>query len=50
MAHSCTTCDATFKSAAGINQHVTLHHNECGVCGDAFDDVDSLREHTHAEH
>ena len=50
MAQTCATCDTEFQSAAGVEQHVTLHHNECGVCGDPFDEVDDLRDHTHATH
>ncbi len=50
MAYACTNCDAEFVSAAGMTQHVALHHNTCAVCNDGFDDVDALREHVHAEH
>ncbi len=50
MAYTCTSCDGEFQSAAAVNQHVALHHNECGLCGEGFDDVDGLREHTHATH
>lgn len=50
MAHTCTTCDEEFTSAAGVGQHVALHHDECGVCGEGFGDSDGLREHTHSSH
>lgn len=50
MAYACATCDSEFNSAAGVTQHVALHHNTCAVCNDAFEDVDGLREHVHTEH
>ncbi len=50
MAYTCSTCDSSFVSAAGVTQHVALHHNTCAICDAAFDDTDGLREHIHAEH
>jgi DNA-directed RNA polymerase subunit RPC12/RpoP len=50
MSYACTNCDANFESAAGVTQHVALHHNKCGVCDEGFDDEEGLREHVHAEH
>ncbi len=50
MAHSCTTCDATFDSIAALTQHLPLHHDTCAVCNEAFDDADSLRTHVHSAH
>ncbi|WP_164974754.1 C2H2-type zinc finger protein [Halegenticoccus tardaugens] len=50
MAYTCSTCDAEFRSAAGVTQHVALHHNTCAECDEAFDDADGLREHIHENH
>jgi DNA-directed RNA polymerase subunit RPC12/RpoP len=50
MSYACTNCDAEFESAAGVTQHVALHHNRCGVCNEGFDDEGGLRDHVHAEH
>ena len=50
MAYTCTTCDSEFQSAAGVTQHVALHHDTCAVCDEEFEDTDGLREHIHAEH
>ncbi len=50
MSYACSTCDSEFNSAAGVTQHVALHHNTCAVCNDAFDDTDGLRDHVHSEH
>ncbi|QZA88049.1 hypothetical protein K0C01_09620 [Salinarchaeum sp. IM2453] len=50
MAHTCTTCETEFKTAAGLTQHLPLHHNTCGVCNEQFDDTDSLRNHIHSSH
>jgi len=50
MAYTCSSCDAQFKSAAGVTQHVALHHNTCAECDERFDDTDSLRNHIHENH
>lgn len=50
MAYTRSTCDAQFKSAAGMTQHVALHHDTCAECDEQFDDTDSLREHIHETH
>ncbi|SNR34908.1 C2H2-type zinc finger protein [Halorubrum vacuolatum] len=50
MAHSCTSCDATFESVAALTQHLPLHHDICAVCNEAFDGIDALREHVHGSH
>ena len=50
MSYACTNCNSEFNSAAGVTQHVALHHDTCAVCDEAFDDIDALREHIHAEH
>ncbi|ELY58642.1 C2H2-type zinc finger protein [Natronolimnohabitans innermongolicus] len=50
MSYSCATCDESFQSAAGVTQHVALHHNTCAVCDDSFDETDELREHVHSSH
>lgn len=50
MAYTCTSCDSEFSSAAGVTQHVALHHDTCAVCNEAFEDTDLLREHVHSEH
>lgn len=50
MAHSCTTCDATFDSIAALTQHLPLHHDTCAVCNEAFEDTNSLRTHVHSAH
>ncbi|MCL9816757.1 C2H2-type zinc finger protein [Natronocalculus amylovorans] len=50
MAYACSTCDAEFRSAAGVTQHVALHHNTCAECNEAFDDLDGLRDHIHESH
>ena len=50
MAQSCTSCDATFESAAALTQHLPLHHHTRAVCNEVFDETDSLREHVHAAH
>ena len=50
MAYSCTHCDAQFQSAAGVTQHVGLHHNTCAACDEQFDNTDSLRDHIHQSH
>ena len=50
MSYTCSTCDAQFQSAAGVTQHVALHHNTCAECNDQFDDADSLRNHIHENH
>ncbi len=48
--HSCSDCDAEFNSAAGISQHVALHHRICAACDESFDGLDNLREHIHSTH
>ncbi|ERH03712.1 MAG: Zinc finger, C2H2 type [Halorubrum sp. J07HR59] len=48
--HSCSDCDAEFSSAAGISQHVALHHRVCAACDQSFDAFDTLREHIHSAH
>ncbi len=50
MAYACATCDAEFTSAAGVTQHVALHHDTCAVCNESFDSVDDLRSHVHSAH
>jgi len=50
MSYNCSTCDESFQSAAGVTQHVALHHNTCAVCDEDFSDVEGLREHVHAAH
>jgi DNA-directed RNA polymerase subunit RPC12/RpoP len=50
MPYSCSSCDAQFQSAAGVTQHVALHHNTCAECDTRFDDTDSLRDHIHENH
>ena len=50
MAYPCTHCDARFQSAAGVTQHVGLHHDTCAACDEQFDDTDSLRDHIHRSH
>jgi len=50
MSYACTNCDAQFQSAAGVTQHVALHHDRCAVCDDEFEGTDSLREHVHESH
>lgn len=46
----CKTCDFEFDSPAGLGQHVSIAHGECAVCGDVFEDGDSLDEHTQEAH
>jgi DNA-directed RNA polymerase subunit RPC12/RpoP len=50
MAYTCSSCDAQFKSAAGVTQHVALHHDTCAECDEQFDDTDQLRDHIHESH
>ncbi len=50
MSYNCTSCDASFTSAAGVTQHVALHHNTCAVCDESFDATDDLRSHIHQNH
>lgn len=50
MAYTCASCDAEFRSAAGVTQHVALHHTTCAECDESFDDADALRSHIHDEH
>ncbi|XVH32574.1 C2H2-type zinc finger protein [Haloferacaceae archaeon DSL9] len=50
MAYTCGTCETDFRSAAGLTQHVALHHNTCAECDETFDDTDGLRDHIHDEH
>lgn len=50
MGYACSTCDAEFRSAAGVTQHVALHHDICAECDEAFDGTDQLREHIHESH
>ncbi|AOP12865.1 uncharacterized protein Nmag_4112 (plasmid) [Natrialba magadii ATCC 43099] len=50
MAVKCSTCDEEFESAAGLSQHLPLHHHTCGVCSEEFDDTESLRDHIHESH
>jgi len=45
MSYTCSSCDAQFKSAAGVTQYVALHHNACTECNKQFDDTDSLRNY-----
>lgn len=46
----CKTCDIEFDSPAGLGQHVGVAHRECAVCGDTFESVDELDEHTQQNH
>ncbi|NUC73398.1 hypothetical protein HTZ84_13930 [Haloterrigena sp. SYSU A558-1] len=50
MSYSRSNCDESFQSAAGVTQHVALHHNTCAVCDESFDEADELREHVHSSH
>jgi len=50
MSYACTNCDTEFESAAGVTQHVALHHDTCAVCDAEFGSTDDLRDHVHAEH
>ncbi len=50
MAHTCTDCDAEFKTIAALTQHLPLHHDTCGVCNEQFDETAALREHVHSAH
>ena len=50
MAYTCASCDAEFQSAAGVTQHVALHHATCAECDESFEDAAGLREHVHAAH
>jgi DNA-directed RNA polymerase subunit RPC12/RpoP len=50
MSYTCSSCDAQFQSAAGVTQHVALHHDTCAECDETFDDTDSLRNHIHENH
>jgi DNA-directed RNA polymerase subunit RPC12/RpoP len=50
MAFACSTCDAEFQSAAGVTQHVALHHDTCAECNEEFETTDELREHVHEAH
>ena len=50
MSYTCSNCDAQFQSAAGVTQHVALHHNTCAECNEEFDDSASLRNHIHENH
>ncbi|MCL9814147.1 C2H2-type zinc finger protein [Natranaeroarchaeum aerophilus] len=50
MAYTCSSCDSEFSSAAGVTQHVALHHNTCAECDTTFDETDALREHIHENH
>jgi len=50
MAYACSTCDAEFQSAAGVTQHVALHHDTCAECNEEFDETEQLREHIHESH
>ncbi len=50
MAYACSSCDAEFQSAAGVTQHVALHHTTCAECNEQFDEVDELRDHIHQNH
>ena len=50
MGYTCANCDEEFQSAAGVTQHVALHHNTCAECDETFDDADGLRSHIHKTH
>ncbi|ELY49023.1 MULTISPECIES: C2H2-type zinc finger protein [Natronorubrum] len=50
MGYTCSNCDEEFQSAAGVTQHVALHHNTCAECDETFDEVDGLRNHIHENH
>lgn len=47
---TCVTCDYEFDSPSGLGQHVAIAHRECTVCGETFESVDDLNEHTKANH
>ena len=44
------TCDFSFDSPSGLGQHVAIAHQERGVCGETFEGVDELDEHTQNSH
>jgi hypothetical protein len=46
----CKTCDIDFDTPSGLGQHVAVAHQECSVCGDVLDDVETLDEHTQQSH
>lgn len=46
----CKTCDLDSDSPAGLGQHVAIAHGECAVCGEVFEDADSVDEHTQQAH
>ena len=50
MGYSCSTCNESFQSAAGVTQHVALHHNTCAECDEQFEEVEELRDHIHQTH
>ncbi|CAI48613.1 uncharacterized protein NP_1044A [Natronomonas pharaonis DSM 2160] len=50
MSYACSACDSEFESAAGVTQHVALHHDTCAVCNESFGETDELREHVHQSH
>jgi DNA-directed RNA polymerase subunit RPC12/RpoP len=50
MSYTCSRCDAQFKSAAGVTQHVALHHDTCAECDEEFETTDALRSHIHESH
>ena len=50
MSYTCSSCDAQFQSAAGVTQHVALHHNTCAECDEKFEETDALRDHIHETH
>ncbi|MFD1632831.1 C2H2-type zinc finger protein (plasmid) [Haloplanus ruber] len=50
MSYTCSSCDALFQSAAGVSQHVALHHNTCAECDEQFEETDALRNHIHENH
>lgn len=50
MSYTCSSCDEQFQSAAGVTQHVPLHHNTCSECDERFDETDALRDHIHKNH
>jgi DNA-directed RNA polymerase subunit RPC12/RpoP len=50
MSYTCSSCDAQFQSAAGVTQHVALHHNTCAECDEQFEETDALRDHVHENH
>lgn len=50
MSYACTNCGTEFASAAGVTQHVALHHDTCAVCDEEFESTEDLRDHVHAEH